>query len=800
MILQAPPGAGKSTVLPLHLLDCPWLAGRKIIMLEPRRLAAKTVAHRLAELHGDRPGETAGFRIRFENNTTAATRIEVVTEGILTRLIQNDNTLDGIGLVIFDEFHERSLQSDLALALCLQVQKILRDDLRILVMSATLDTGSLSTMLGAAPVITSAGRQFAVQHIYHNPDPDAPLPYRMAKTIRKALKEHSGDVLAFLPGAGEISKTQSLLESEPLGAQVVPLYGDLNWKKQQEAILPLPNGNRKVVLATSIAETSLTIEGITIVVDSGFSRIPKFDPRSGLTRLDTIRVTKDSADQRAGRAGRLSPGVCYRLWSEGQTAHLVSHRQPEILEADLAPLMLELRHWGTRNVNELAWITPPPAGAVRQALDLLSQLDALDEGRITERGRKMLKLPTHPRIAHMLLSASPADLGLACDVAALLEERDPLARESGADLTLRLEALIRYRRSRYGDRSFEKIERLSEAWRKQFSVATALDSLPTATEAGKLLTAAYPERVARQTERHSTRYKLANGRIVRLDEHDPLRNFQWISVAHLDAGAGEGKIFLAAPLDEGDLRSLAITHEVVRWDFERGMVVASEEDRIGSVVLASRPMTNVPDEKRVNALCQVVQSEGLHVLGWSPKEDQWQARVMSLRSWRPEDAWPDVSVENLLNTVEAWLPPFLGRAYKRSDLERLPLGDILAAILPWDHGSRLDQLAPPWIEVPSGSKITVEYNSHGDAPALHVRLQEVFGLLATPTVNEGRMPVVMHLLSPGYKPVQVTKDLQSFWSSAYHEVRKELRIRYRKHAWPEDPWTAKAERRPTRRG
>jgi ATP-dependent helicase HrpB len=430
IILQAPPGAGKSTVLPLELLNETWLEGKKIIMLEPRRLAARSVAYRMASLQNSPVGDRVGYRIRFESKVTSTTRIEVVTEGILTRMLQSDNTLEDVGLIIFDEFHERSLQADLALALSLQVQKTLRDDLRILIMSATLDGALLSSLLGNAPVISTSGKQFPVKHLYYNFDPEAHIPVKTARGIRKAISEHSGDILAFLPGAGEISRTQSLLEAENLGAAVYALYGDLPMKKQQEAILPLPDGRRKIVLATSIAETSLTIEGVTVVVDSGYSRVPRFDPRSGLTRLETIRVTKDAADQRAGRAGRLGPGTCYRLWSEGMNASLVLHRSPEILDADLAPLMLELSQWGVTNVKDLIWITPPPVGAVNQAIELLQQLEAVEDGRITDRGKKMLMLPTHPRIAHMLLSASHSreGEGLATDIAALLEEKDPLPK------------------------------------------------------------------------------------------------------------------------------------------------------------------------------------------------------------------------------------------------------------------------------------------------------------------------------------------------------------------------------------
>jgi len=795
VILQAPPGAGKSTVLPLELLNEPWLDGKKMIMLEPRRLAARSVAYRMASIKNENAGETIGYRIRFETKVTSRTRIEVVTEGILTRMIQSDNTLEGVGLIIFDEFHERSLQADLALALCLQVQKILRDDLRILIMSATLDGALLSSLLGNAPVISTSGRQFPVKHHYYNFDPEALIHVRMARAIRKALTENTGDILAFLPGAGEISRTQTLLETENIGASVYALYGDLPMKKQQEAILAFPDGRRKVVLATSIAETSLTIEGITVVIDSGYSRVPRFDPRSGLTRLETIRVTKDAADQRAGRAGRLGPGVCYRLWSEGSNASLVLRRSPEIFDADLAPLMLELSQWGVSDVRELTWITPPPAGAVSQAKELLQQLEALENGRITDRGKKMLQLPTHPRIAHMLLSS--ASVGIATDIAALLEEKDPLPREAGADLTLRLEVLRKWRNSQMvhaEKNSLERIERLAESWRRIFKIA--VNNSPVAdVEVGKLLAAAYPERIARQIERNSERYKLANGRVVKLPPHDPLMSEPWLSVAHLDAGGqGEGKIFLAAPLSEEDLHTLAHRQETVRWDAERGMVVGVIEKRIGNVVLETKPLSIIPAEKRINVLCEAVRAEGLKVIGWSEADTQWQARVMSVRGWRPEEGWPDVSEGHLLNTLEEWLSPYLLQANKRTDLQRLNVSSMLTGLLPWSLASQLDTLAPSKLEVPSGSMISLQYGLQGEPPVMEVRLQEVFGLLETPSVNEGRIQVILHLLSPGYKPVQVTRDLKSFWQTAYHEVRKELRIRYRKHSWPEDPWTAKAVR------
>lgn len=812
IILQAPPGAGKSTILPLQLLNEPWLINKKIIMLEPRRLAARSVAIRMANLLDEDIGQTVGYRVRFENVVSAKTRIEVVTEGILTRMIQSDNSLEGIGLVIFDEFHERSLQADLALALCNQIQNILREDLRLLIMSATLDGEKISTILNQAPIITSLGRQFPNTIKYSSPDRNDSLSVSTARVIKKALSEQRGDLLVFLPGAGEIQRVASMLEEERVSALVVPLYGDLPFKKQQEAILPHPQGLRKIVLATSIAETSLTIEGITTVVDSGYSRVPRFDPRSGLTRLETVRVTKDAADQRAGRAARLGPGVCYRVWPEATHHTLQPTRQPEILEADLATFVLELANWGIQNLNELTWITSPPDGAVKQARELLHNLEALEDNKITARGKEMLKLPTHPRIAHMLLASSSfpppeergvptgrsegGDVALATDIAAVLEERDPLPKESGADLALRIEVLRKWRSGERvsTDRNvLERIERLAASWRRIFKIE-ADNHAPIDSEVGWLVAEAYPERIAQQQGKQSVRYKLANGRIVKLPDHDPLMREEWLSVAHLDAGSNEGKIFLAAPVSEKDLFHRALEVESVTWDSARGMIVATLERRIGNTVLSTKPLTKIPEELRIKILCDALREEGLRLLGWSEAQQEWQARVQNVRNWRPEENWPDVSDAHLLQTANEWLSPYLTQVSKRIDFQRLDLQNIIMGLLPWELSNKLDKLAPVRIQVPSGSQIKVNYFLDGRPPVIEVRLQEMFGLLETPTLNEGRIKILLHLLSPGYKPVQVTQDLKSFWQTIYHEVRKELRMRYPRHHWPENPWTAEAVR------
>jgi ATP-dependent helicase HrpB len=823
LILQAPPGAGKSTVLPLELLNEPWLQGLKILMLEPRRLAARSVAMRLASQLGEEVGQTVGYRVRFDHKVGKNTRIEVLTEGILTRLLQQDNTLEGVGLLIFDEFHERSLHADLALALSREAQSVLREDLRILLMSATLDGEKLAGLLGNAPIITSQGRQYPLQYHYLGDHKTDPIWQRMATAIRKALKEQEGDILAFLPGVAEIQKTvdglrltvdredgNSNVEHSTLNVELLPLYGELSVAEQQAAIQAHPKGKRKVVLATSIAETSLTIEGVKIVVDSGLARVPKFDPRSGLTRLETLRVTQDAADQRAGRAGRLGPGVCYRLWSEATHHHLQAHRSPEIEEADLAPLVLELANWGVQDPRSLTWLSPPPASAVTQAKEVLEQLEALENGKVTTRGKEMLRLPTHPRLAHLLLEGERLGLSsLAADVAAILEERDPLPRDTGANLALRIEALYKWRKKEYvnADRHvLERIDRLALTWRrtvdgKQLTVDRGVSTLNLELSTlnyehvGLLIAAAYPERVAKQRDNDSQRYRLANGRIAKLPERDELDREPWLAIAHLDAGSQhEGKIYLAAPLNIKDLEHQLQRKRVVAWDTQKGQLIARMERCFGDIMVSSTPLDIIPEEERLSVLCEAVKQEGLKLLPWSETIEQWQARLLSLRHWRPSEDWPDVSTNYLINSVEDWLAPFLTQVRKREDFQKLDLFGILQGLLTWDKTQQLDTLAPEKLKVPSGFDIPLQYFADGRDPVLAVRLQEMFGLLDTPTINEGRTKVLLHLLSPGYKPQQVTQDLKSFWQNTYPEVRKELRMRYPKHHWPEDPWTAEAVR------
>ena len=801
-IVEAPPGAGKSTVLPLELLLEPWLQDQKIIMLQPRRLAAKAVAARMADLLGERVGETVGYRVRFDTQVSRRTRIEVVTEGILTRMLQQDPELSGVGLVIFDEFHERSLQADLALALSREVQQVLREDLKLLIMSATLDGDALSRLLEGAPVLRSAGRSYPIELRYLPRDLEGPLPGIMAGVVSRALEEQTGDVLVFLPGSWEIQRTLSLLQERHPQLSLHALYGELPQAEQQAALLPDPQGRRKVVLATTIAETSLTIEGIRVVVDSGLTRIPRFDPRTGLSRLETVRVTRDAADQRAGRAGRLGPGVCYRMWSEMTHHQLQASRLPEIMEADLAPLLLDLAQWGVKDPASLSWLTLPPAAALRQAREVLTGLGALLDGNITPRGKALLRYPTHPRLAHLLLEAEATGQGaLAADVAALLEERDPLPRDSGVDLSLRVEALRRWRAKQgtEGDlAALKRIERLASQWRRLLKVQEE-NRLPSHETLGLMLAWAYPERVAKLREGEHLRYRLAGGKGVRLKEHDPLQGEPWLAVAHLDSGTDEGRIFLASPLNIQDLKSDFKTGEVVSWDARAGTLIARQETRYLELVVDSTRITSIPEEQRVQVLCQALRSEGLGLLPWNETTLQWQARVQSLHLWRPGEDWPEVSDQALLDTLETWLAPFLQNVRKREDFQKLDLSSLLMGLLPWDLASRLDDLAPSALEVPSGFKVKLQYFADGSTPVLAVKLQEMFGLLDTPAVNGGRTPVLLHLLSPARRPVQVTQDLKSFWQNTYPEVRKELRIRYPKHPWPEDPWTATATRGVKRR-
>ena len=810
-VLEAPPGAGKSTGVPLFLLNAPWLAGRRIVMLEPRRLAARAVATRMAALCGERVGETIGFRTRLETQVSRATRIEVITEGILARRLQQDATLEGVALVIFDEFHERNLQADLALALCLDAQAAVREDLRLLAMSATLDGLAVARLMNGAPIVSSAGRSFPVDTRYlAKTGRDAPrLEQEVTRAVRAAHANEPGDVLVFLPGTAEIRRVAGMLLEPALDAntRILPLYGDLPADAQDAAIRPAAAGQRKVVLATNIAETSLTIEGIRVVVDSGLERRNRFDPASGMSRLDTVRCSRASADQRRGRAGRLGPGVCVRLWTESEHAALAAHRPAEMLEADLAPLTLDLAEWGVRDPAQLRWLDMPPAAPFSQAQDLLKRLDAIDaSGRITTQGRAMSALGAHPRLAHMMVRGRASGLAtLACEIAGVLTERDllrPRGRERNADLELRIEAL----RSGHSPATEFDIDggARQRAARQRDLFLRRLESRATAKHAGTedtgvLLALAYPDRVALRRG-DSNRYLLANGRGAFFAESQALARAPMLAIAELDAGEREARIFLAAALDaQAFERACAQEIEVreeISWDSRQKLVSARRLRCFGALILGEQPLRAADEALLSNAMLAGVRELGISALPWTRELRAWQARVGFLRRAVCELAadWPDVSDAALFTTIDTWLAPFLTGIARADTLAGVDLGSALRAILGWKQVQELDRLTPTHLVVPSGSSIPIVYDS-GDTPSISVRLQEVFGLRATPRIADGRVALTVKLLSPAGRPVQVTQDLESFWARGYHEVRKELKGRYPKHYWPDDPLQAAPTRR-----
>jgi len=794
VILTAPPGAGKSTLVPLELRDEAWLLGKRITMLEPRRLAARTVAARMASQIGEAVGGAVGYRIRRESRVSAATRIEVVTEGILARALLAQPDLGGCGLVIFDEFHERSIHGDLGLALARRAQAVFRPDLRILIMSATLDENALSRALGDVPIVKSAGRSFPVELAYAsddlNPERD-PVP-AVTAAIRRALRTAEGDLLAFLPGASEITRAgTSLQDLSGDGLDVRPLHGDLTIEAQQAAILPGPK--RRVVLATNIAETSLTIEGVRVVVDSGLARVSRFDSGLGMSRLDTVRIARDNADQRAGRAGRLGPGTALRLWTERTHKSLAASRAPEIVDADLLPLALDLAIWGEADAS-LAWITPPQAGPLAEARRILVGLGAMKGDAVTAHGRAIHELGVHPRIGHLLIEGRRLGLGgLAADLAALIEERDILGRDAGADLALRVEAL----RGRGGGVGASRVREVARDHRSRLGLDPGAPRGEVA-EVGRLVALAYPERIAQRRAGSTDRYRLASGRGARLDGKDPLTHEEWLAVAHVDARDAEGRIFLAAPLEAAVLETEA--KDVLAWDSARGVIVAQRETRVGELVLDAKPVAAIPEEARLALLAGAIRSEGLLPQILSESARALQSRVLSLRAWGRAERFPDLSDAALLSSLETWLRSDLLASRSRADLLRIDATPALLAILDWNQQRELNTLAPTYLEAPTGSRIELQYFPDGSPPVLAVRLQEIFGWLDTPTVNDGRTRVTLHLLSPARRPVQVTQDLRSFWANTYPEVRKELRARYPRHSWPDDPLTAAPVRGPKRRG
>lgn len=789
LIVHAPPGAGKSTLLPLAILDAQVLKGSKILMLEPRRLAAKSIAERMASLLGEEVGQRIGYRIRFDSKVSQHTQLEVLTEGILTRMLQQDNALEGVGLVIFDEFHERNIHADLAMALCRESQQILRPDLKIMVMSATLNMPQLEKLLGCETVV-SEGKQYSVEEIYIGDTDLFTLVEQVADTVARAAKEQRGDILAFLPGEGEIKKAIEILKRRIPEFAIHGLYGKLSPHAQQQAIRPHPSGKRKVVLATSIAETSLTIEGIRVVVDSGFTKKSVFNPRSGLSRLETVMISKDSATQRKGRAGRLGPGVCYRLWSKASHQFLEEFRKPEIEEADLCNLVLELIGWGVQDIFQLSWLSRPPKKAVNQAIETLHQINALDNHKLTEHGKKILKIPAHPRIAHMLITAGDLNLlGLACDLAALTEERDPLPQEKNVDINIRLEALRRARKEQLHQKGLAKLEKVAQHYRKIF-VCEPDNSVIDPYQTGFLLANAFPERIASARPGNNAQFQLANGKLAQISHQDDLANESWLAVSHIDERDGMGKIFLASPLLPTDLKPLIKNRRVIKFDKERGTLVAESQMGIGAIVLRSTPLQDVNAEEKLRALKNFIYQNGTHLFNISEELTSLLNRIQSLRIWMPTLNLPDFSLNYLLEQELNWLEPYLLNIKKTNDFEKLDLYSILWHSLEFEQQQSIEQLAPQHLIVPSGSKITIRYQSDGGKPLVEVRLQELFGLTESPTLCQGKIAVNMHLLSPGFKLVQITSDLKSFWNDAYFEVKKELKRRYPKHSWPENPLEA----------
>ncbi|MDN6319532.1 MAG: ATP-dependent helicase HrpB [Marinobacter sp.] len=802
-LLQAPPGAGKTTRVPLALLDATWRQGRKILMLEPRRLAARSAARYMAAQLREKPGQTVGYRTRLDTKVSGATSIEVVTEGILTRLIQNDPMLEDYAAVLFDEFHERSLQADLGLALVRESQEALREDLRLLVMSATLDTAPIARLLGDVPVLSSEGRAFPV-NVFYRPSPSTQrrprLVDQVVMVVSEALAQQPGSVLVFLPGAGEIHRVaQALAGQVAQNVCIAPLFGNLKAAEQDQAIAPVTEGARKVVLATAIAETSLTIEGVRVVVDSGQQRRAVFDANSGMTRLVTGRVSKASAEQRKGRAGRMEPGVCYRLWSESEQYGLAEFTPPEIRDADLAPLVLELAQWGARTADQLAWIDPPPPAHWQQAVELLQWLDMLDaEGAITEHGKSARALGIHPRLAHMVLLGRALGLGrLAAELAALLEDRDLLGPGAGADMHERIRVLRDERGSQRVDPHRlqalrQQAKRLSEPGANKQS-EKASDS--TATEVGRLLALAYPDRIGKHRPGDTPRYQLSNGKGALLREEDNLARYEWLVAADLDGKAKEARIYLAAPVDlptlEADLAAHIYEQDEAEWDDKRGTVVARNTRRLGALLLAEKPLKQPSPELIQQGLLAAVRRKGLDSLPWTPGARQWQARVRLLAKHFPSQ-WPDVSDQALIGSMEYWLTPFLAGVTRWSELARLSLQTALNSLLEYPQQQQLAELAPTALTIPTGSSVALDYTAE-NGPVLAAKLQALFGWTKTPAVAGGQVPVLIHMLSPARRPLAVTADLASFWSNVYPQVRKDTRGRYPKHPWPEDPLNAVAQ-------
>lgn len=816
-VLQAPPGAGKTTRVPLALMDEPWLAGQHIVMLEPRRLATRAVSMHMAKLLGENIGETVGYRVRRDTRVGKRTRIEVVTEGILTRLLQSNPTLEAVGLLIFDEFHERSVHTDLGLALALHSRAMVRPDLRILVMSATLDGAAVASVLGNAPVVASAGRSYPVDVRYMDRAVSRTSEGAVVAHVERALKERDGDVLVFLPGGREIRRVAKILATHdlPLGTVVTPLYGDLAQEAQDAAIAAAPAGTRKVILSTPIAETSLTIEGVSVVIDSGLVRVPRFSPRSGMSRLETVRVSRSSADQRSGRAGRVRPGTCYRLWPEHEQHHLMPHGTPEILQTDIAPLALDLAVAGINDPAELQWLDMPPAAAYDQARVLLKSLGALDaSGRVTQHGRAMAALPVHPRIAHMLLIGKLLGIGaLACDVAALLGERDILRGDgmaADADIGPRLE-VVRYLTSGSKAREIPHAAMLdmgvarrvvaeSAALGRQLDIGSRSERKGSP---GLVLALAYPDRIGRKRgdSADGGRFLLRNGRGATLTHAQSLSAADWIVAAELEGGEREARIFLGAPVTAEEVKAnFADQIEIVdsvEWDDNTGKVRARRMERLGAIVLRESRVARPDPETIARVLAGRVRDNGIATLPWSDAARWLRERIVFVRL--RDEEWPDMSDEALIDGINDWLTRQAHGSEPIESIADIDISAVLAGLLDWKQRSELDRLAPAHYATPAGSRISIDY-SDASAPSIAVRLQEMFGARSTPTVYGGAVPLTVQLLSPAHRPVQVTCDLAGFWKGSYFEVKKELKGRYPKHSWPDDPLTAPPTSRAKRRG
>lgn len=807
VILQAPPGAGKTTLVPLALMGEPWLKGKKILMLEPRRLATKTAAHRISSLINESPGESVGYRMRLDTNVSDRTVIEIITEGILTRMLQSDPALSDVGLVIFDEFHERSLDSDLALALCLHGRSLFREDpeepLKILLMSATLETVRASELLDNAPIVQSLGKLYSVD-IFHGAasKPRDSIVDRTVTTVIKALDENlDSSILVFLPGQGEISRvTEALadwISSKKIrDIHLRPLYGNLSIEEQQNAIAPLKtSGHRKVVIATNIAETSLTIEGIDVVVDSGLAREPVFDPSTGMTRLQTRKISRASSIQRMGRAGRLRPGRCYRLWSADQQQQLAAHAEPEILQADLAPLALQLLQWGINDPAELSWLDAPPTGAWSQAIELLTALGALQKTDtslvLTQHGKAMTTLPVHPRLAHLLVcGVKIREVKIACALASILSDRDPFRRP---EISYRLAILDGQITCPPANRGWlRRSQQLAKQFEQQVIRLGKLQddqSLPQDQLAGYLLSCAYPDRVARR--RHAGGFQLANGRSANFDGHHLLGKEPWLAIAEV-GGIARSKgdtIRSAAPLNirlfESLLSHLVDNQTIAEWDKKTKRFIGENRKVIGALTLEKRKLDAVPLQAKADALIQHIRDQGLDLLPWSKELRQWQARVMLVKTTLGFKSWPDLSDAYLLENLEDWLAPYLEPVTQISHFKKLALKDILFAQLPWEQSQQLKHLVPERYKVPTGSRYQIDYTQ--SPPVLAVKLQEMFGCKETPTIANGKVSLLIHLLSPAGRPLQVTQDLAGFWKTSYQDVKKEMKGRYPKHRWPDDP-------------